>query len=153
MSDPSDSLVLPDFSTGYRPPRFFDYTLELDPQLAALAQPFPLTPGWHLQPRLSYSRLHLGLTYGDLDDVLHPYLSSLSQLATQQPNAPLGNLLLYLTDKSNPRYKGEATWITRELALDGKLDDAQRARLADIAERTPVTLMVKNGTEVRTTLR
>src|SRR5437660_3688091 len=41
--------------------------------------------------------------------------------------------------------EGEATWITRELAFDGRLDDAQRARLADIAERTPVTLMVKNG--------
>ena len=32
MPDPSTS-VLPDFSTGYRPPRFFDYTLKLDPQL------------------------------------------------------------------------------------------------------------------------
>lgn len=34
------------------------------------------------------------------------------------PYAPLGNLLLYLTDKSNPRYKGEATWIERE-NIDG----------------------------------
>ncbi|CAN5328337.1 hypothetical protein BH09PLA1_BH09PLA1_13370 [soil metagenome] len=30
------------------------------------------------------------------------------------PYAPLGNLLLYLTDKANPRYKGEATWIDRD---------------------------------------
>jgi hypothetical protein len=35
--------------------------------------------------------------------------------------------------------------ITRELRLDGALDAAQRARLADIAERTPVTLLVKRG--------
>lgn len=30
------------------------------------------------------------------------------------PYAPLGNLLLYLTDKSNHRYKGEAIWIARD---------------------------------------
>jgi hypothetical protein len=30
------------------------------------------------------------------------------------PYAPLGNLLLYLTDKSNPRFKGEVTWIDRD---------------------------------------
>jgi putative redox protein len=45
------------------------------------------------------------------------------------------------------------TWITRELRLDGPLDGAQRARLADIAERTPVTLLIKNGSEVRTVLK
>jgi putative redox protein len=33
--------------------------------------------------------------------------------------------------------RDKATWITRELRLDGALDEAQRARLADIAERTP----------------
>jgi putative redox protein len=47
----------------------------------------------------------------------------------------------------------KATWITRELRLDGALDEAQRARLADIAERTPVTLLIKNGSEVRTVLK
>jgi putative redox protein len=51
-------------------------------------------------------------------------------------------------------HRGDAeTWITRELRLDGALDEAQRARLADIAERTPVTLLVKNGTDVRTILK
>jgi hypothetical protein len=35
----------------------------------------------------------------------------------QSPYAPLGNLLLYVTDKANPRYKGEATWIDRDNAL------------------------------------
>src|SRR5688500_1110394 len=29
------------------------------------------------------------------------------------PYAPLANLLLHLTDKSNPRYKGEDTWVER----------------------------------------
>jgi putative redox protein len=43
--------------------------------------------------------------------------------------------------------------IERALAFEGDLDDDQRARLADIAERTPVTLVVKRGTPVHTTLR
>jgi putative redox protein len=47
----------------------------------------------------------------------------------------------------------EADRIEREVTLEGALDDAQRARLADIAERTPVTLVVKRGTPVHTTLR
>jgi putative redox protein len=42
--------------------------------------------------------------------------------------------------------------ISRVLTLRGDLDDEQRARLADIAERTPVTLVVKRGTPVTTTL-
>lgn len=42
--------------------------------------------------------------------------------------------------------------VRREIRLVGELDDAQRARLADVAERTPVTRVVKAGVEVRTTL-
>ncbi len=42
--------------------------------------------------------------------------------------------------------------IERVLHIEGELDAEQRARLADIAERTPVTLAVKAGTEVRTRL-
>jgi putative redox protein len=42
--------------------------------------------------------------------------------------------------------------IDRVLRFTGDLDDEQRARLADIAERTPVTLVVKRGTEVATTV-
>jgi len=43
--------------------------------------------------------------------------------------------------------------VERVLTLAGDLDDDQRARLADIAERTPVTLVVKRGTPVVTTVR
>jgi len=39
----------------------------------------------------------------------------------------------------------------RVIALAGELDDAQRATLATIAERTPVTRAVRTGTEIRTT--
>ena len=42
--------------------------------------------------------------------------------------------------------------IDRVLRLKGPLTDEQRARLADIAERTPVTLTLKSGLEIRTTL-
>ena len=41
--------------------------------------------------------------------------------------------------------------IERTLTIVG-LDDEQRARLADIAERTPVTLTLKDGLPIHTTL-
>ena len=42
--------------------------------------------------------------------------------------------------------------VEREVVLGGELDDDQRARLADICERTPVTLALKSGMAIRTTL-
>jgi putative redox protein len=53
------------------------------------------------------------------------------------------------------RHEGDTATdrIERVLTLTGPLDDDQRARLADIAERTPVTLVVKRGTPVTTTVR
>ena len=42
--------------------------------------------------------------------------------------------------------------IERVLKFDGELDDQQRARLADIAERTPVTLTLKQALPIVTTL-
>ena len=47
---------------------------------------------------------------------------------------------------------GENRTMTRKLRLEGELDQAQRARLADIAERTPVTLTLKQGVMITTTL-
>ena len=44
-------------------------------------------------------------------------------------------------------------WIDRKITLRGPLDDDQRAALAGIAEKTPVTNAVRAGTEIRTTLR
>ncbi|MEE1782485.1 OsmC family protein [Streptomyces sp. SP17BM10] len=41
--------------------------------------------------------------------------------------------------------------ITRRVALSGSLDEAQRARLLDICERTPVTLALKAGVAIDTT--
>lgn len=41
--------------------------------------------------------------------------------------------------------------IERSLVIEG-LDDDQRVRLADVAERTPVTLVLKGGVEIDTRL-
>jgi putative redox protein len=48
--------------------------------------------------------------------------------------------------------EGKDGAITRVLKFEGELDDEQRARLADIAERTPVTLTLKQGLPITTTL-
>ena len=42
--------------------------------------------------------------------------------------------------------------IDRVLTIEGKVDDEQKKRMADIAERTPVTLTLKGGLEIRTSL-
>jgi putative redox protein len=43
-------------------------------------------------------------------------------------------------------------WIDRQITVRGPLEDDQRARLAEIAEKTPVTRAVRAGTEIRTTV-
>ncbi|ATQ43634.1 OsmC family protein [Caulobacter mirabilis] len=42
--------------------------------------------------------------------------------------------------------------IHRVITLQGDLDEEQRARLADIAERTPVTLTLKEAADIHTEL-
>ena len=44
----------------------------------------------------------------------------------------------------------DTRWIDRLITLHG-VDDDQRAELAEIAEKTPVTKAVRAGTEIRTT--
>jgi len=46
--------------------------------------------------------------------------------------------------------KGDVQRIERTLRFTGALDESQRARLADIAERTPVTLTLKGGLPIIT---
>jgi len=43
-------------------------------------------------------------------------------------------------------------WIDRTITLHGPLDDEQRTKLAEIAEKTPVTKAMRAGTESRTTI-
>jgi putative redox protein len=54
--------------------------------------------------------------------------------------------LTYIVKDQNDR------WIDRLVTLHG-VDDDQRAKLAEIAEKTPVTKAVRAGTEIRTTLK
>ena len=48
--------------------------------------------------------------------------------------------------------EGDTQRIDRVLAIEGKIDDEQKKRMADIAERTPVTLTLKGGLEIKTRL-
>src|SRR3954452_13228971 len=53
--------------------------------------------------------------------------------------------LAYIVEHRNSR------WIDRLITVRG-VDDDQRAKLAEIAEKTPVTKAVRAGTEIRTTV-
>ncbi|SOF00873.1 putative redox protein [Burkholderia sp. OK233] len=44
-------------------------------------------------------------------------------------------------------------YIRRTVSVDGPLDDSQRKRLAEICEKTPVTLFIKRGTRIDTTMQ
>jgi putative redox protein len=50
------------------------------------------------------------------------------------------------------RAADKSTSMDRVLRLRGPLSAEQRARLADISERTPVTLTLKSGAQIRTTV-
>jgi putative redox protein len=47
---------------------------------------------------------------------------------------------------------GDKQSIDRVLTIEGAVDDEQKKRMADIAERTPVTLTLKGGLEIKTKL-
>jgi putative redox protein len=48
---------------------------------------------------------------------------------------------------------GDRVRVERIMAFEGELSSEQRARLTDIAERTPVTRALKSGMDIRTSLR
>ena len=60
------------------------------------------------------------------------------------PLAGVDVKLTYVVKDKNTR------WIDRLITLHG-IDDEQHAKLAEIAEKTPVTRAVRAGTEIRTT--
>jgi putative redox protein len=49
--------------------------------------------------------------------------------------------------------EGDQQRIDRVLTVQGNLTDEQKARLADVAERTPVTLTLKSGLAILTEMR
>jgi putative redox protein len=50
-------------------------------------------------------------------------------------------------------FHGDDREIEREIQVEGDLDEAQRARLQEIAEKTPVTRILKDGVRIVTDLR
>jgi putative redox protein len=71
------------------------------------------------------------------------------RMYAERKNWPLSGLALELQYFRD----GKSFRIERVLHVEGDLDGEQRARLADIAERTPVTLAVKAGTTIHTILK
>ena len=61
---------------------------------------------------------------------------------------PLGEIEVQLTY----RWHGETPAVERTLTLGG-LDETQRARCAEIAEKTPVTRALKRGVTIHTVVR
>ena len=59
------------------------------------------------------------------------------------PLASVDVELTYVVENRDTR------WIDRLITLHG-VDEDQRAKLADVAEKTPVTRVVRAGTEIRT---
>ena len=47
---------------------------------------------------------------------------------------------------------GDSQHIDRVLTIEGAVDAEQKKRMADIAERTPVTLTLKGGLAIKTTV-
>jgi putative redox protein len=70
------------------------------------------------------------------------------RMYAERKNWPLAGVdvkLAYIVENRHSR------WIDRLITVRG-LNDDQRAKLADIAEKTPVTKAVRAGTPIRTTI-
>lgn len=48
--------------------------------------------------------------------------------------------------------EGDMEALDRTLTFEGTVDDTQKQRMAEIAERTPMTLTLKKGLQIRTRL-
>ncbi|MEZ0066443.1 putative redox protein [Streptacidiphilus sp. MAP12-20] len=71
------------------------------------------------------------------------------RMYAQRKQWPLETIRVHLGYEKGPENGPDrADRITRRIDLTGDLDEAQRARLLDIAERTPVTRAVRGGTPI-----
>lgn len=71
------------------------------------------------------------------------------RMYAERKNLPLEGVDVQLTYIVKER---ATRWIDRLITVHGPLDEKARSKLAEIAEKTPVTKAVRAGTEIRTTL-
>jgi putative redox protein len=70
------------------------------------------------------------------------------RMYAERKSWPLTDVQVQLTYVKTDRDTG---WIERLITVAG-VDEQQRARLAEVAEKTPVTRVVRAGSEIRTTV-
>src|SRR5467141_1491132 len=71
------------------------------------------------------------------------------RMYAERQNWPLAGVSVKLAYVVKDR---QSRWIDRLITVHG-VDDGQREKLAEIAEKTPVTKAVRAGTEIRTTVQ
>lgn len=49
--------------------------------------------------------------------------------------------------------RDRSRYVRRIVSVDAAFDESQRARLAEICEKTPVRLLIKRGTRIDTTMQ
>ena len=117
-------------------------------------------PSHHLQADepLAYGGTNKGMSpYGLLASVLGACTSMTIRMYARRKKWPLTSVSVDVThDKMHAQdAQGEHTRIdnfSRKIHLEGDLDDAQRARLLEIADRCPVHKTLESGAEIKTIL-
>ena len=74
------------------------------------------------------------------------------RMYAERKSWPLDRVHVHLAFRWEGEGAARTAHIARSLRLDGSLGAEQRARCAEIAEKTPVTRALKAGIEIKTTL-